>query len=185
MAEAVTRGITFDSFEEGSRPALLCSLTIEEESAADDLLALTALNFALPLLVLIILAIFAVILHLSITRRNKNQVFGVSENIESMNGSVYEGKDDLEKAHCNKAAEKDYLEEPEFCLEPSALKLPGPPSSHFGLPHMEESMNSETLVLLPVKEIANSRNMLDTMRDLQCYQNNLIEKIMAEEKKEK
>jgi hypothetical protein len=87
-----------------------------------------------------------------------------------MNGSVFKGKYDLEKTDRIKAIETDSLEQVEFFNEPSALKLPGPPSSDFGFP-MEETTNSQT--------------MLDAIRDLQSYQNNWIEKIIAQEKKEK
>jgi hypothetical protein len=194
MAEAEKQRITFDSFEATSRPALLCSLVLEKEAAVDELLALSLLDFALPFLVLIICAVFAVVLHLSTARRRKNQFSNDSENtggidvddlrlLESMNGSVVsKGEDEFEKPYRIEAAEKDSLEEPKFCVEPSSLKLPGPPSSDLGLPLMEESMNSKMLVLLPVREITNSQTMFDTMRDLQRYQNNLIDKIMAEEK---
>jgi hypothetical protein len=181
MAEAEKQRITFDSFEMNARPPEQCTLRVDEEADFDELLPLTAENFALPFLVLLVCAVFAVVLHLSITRRHKNQFSGVSEKsggtdvedkrlLGGTNGGVSKGKDDLEKTDRTKAIKMDTLVAGSF-KEPSELWQPGPPSSDFDLPHMEESINSQT--------------MLDAIRDSQCYQNNLIEKIIAQEKKER
>jgi hypothetical protein len=167
MAEADEKGITFDSFEENARPPPPCSLRIEAETSVDELLPLTALNLALPFLVLLVCSVIAIILHLT----NTKHLFSSDSEINRRSGSVSKGTDDLEKSDRIKAAgETDSLEQPESVHGASALELPHSPSS---------SESSSELVLPPMKE------MLSTMRDLQGYQNNLIEKIIAEEKKEK
>jgi hypothetical protein len=148
MAEEEKR-ISIDSFEANARPREQCTLRIDEEADFDERLPLTAEHFALPLLVLLVCAVLATVLHVYITRSHKNQFAGVAENtggmdvedksmFEGIHSSVSKGKNDSEKTDDIKAAEKD------------------------------------SLVLPPLSEITNSQTMLDTMRDLQRYENDTM-----------
>mmetsp|Transcript_29381 Transcript_29381/g.35786 ORF Transcript_29381/g.35786 Transcript_29381/m.35786 type:complete len:278 (+) Transcript_29381:177-1010(+) len=163
--------ITYSSFEETTQPSLMCSLDLSiKNNNADELLAMTPLNFALPIALLLFCAIISTVVHVMrahyhniiITNQKRNTSITNQEPITSTKACKFTEKD---RKMPMISSLSDLNSTKNLCSS-----------------SVQTNTGGKFPVLPPFDDLLTDKS--DAMRSLQMYQHDLFEAIM-EEKKEK
>lgn len=201
MFEAEQNGITFGGYEAKSQPPVVCPLEIStEQKSVDDLLPMTAENFALPFLILSICALLALALHFygihqkirsevtipsagALQKKNKEYVAEPDIEVETekdLTESVHRTRGDLGTV----AEEQSRVEcDPEaIVLLEEQVQLTRGDMGMVAEEHSKVECDPEATVMLEEQERSHGSNDLQELVELQRRQQELLDRLLAEKK---
>mmetsp|Transcript_23032 Transcript_23032/g.23410 ORF Transcript_23032/g.23410 Transcript_23032/m.23410 type:complete len:269 (-) Transcript_23032:103-909(-) len=154
--------ITYTNFEQTIQPSLMCSLDLSiKNNNADELLAMTPLNFLLPIALLLFCAIISTVAHVVRAHYHRKVRINITNQkpITSTKACIFSERD-------------RNMPMISSLRDMNSTKV-------FGI---QTHTEGNFLVLPPIDDLLTDKS--DAMRSLQMYQHDLFEAIM-EEKKEK